>query len=160
VRVGVWQVISVEETTVTDNAAVVPTFTVAPDTYPVPVTVIDTPPAIDGDESGLTAVTVGTGSKLNSSAELVAEVPPPVVTVMFTVPADSDGEVATILTDESTVYVEAALEPKSTAVAPVRFVPLIVTDVPPAIGPAVGDTDVTVGIKMSGRSPPSPVPPR
>jgi hypothetical protein len=35
--------------------------------------------------------------------------------------------------------------PKRTAVAFSKFVPVIVTDVPPAVGPAVGLTPVTVG---------------
>ena len=36
-------------------------------------------------------------------------------------------------------------EPKWTAVAPVKLVPLTVTEVPPAAGPFVGLTAVTVG---------------
>src|SRR5579872_1856835 len=44
-----------------------------------------------------------------------------------------------------TVKVVAAVAPKCTAVAPVRFVPVTVTDVPPALGPVVGLTAVTVG---------------
>jgi hypothetical protein len=39
----------------------------------------------------------------------------------------------------------AATVPKFTAVAPVRFVPVIVMLVPPATGPEVGLIDVTVG---------------
>ena len=39
----------------------------------------------------------------------------------------------------------AALEPKSTAVAPERLVPLMVTLVPPPVGPLVGLIEVTVG---------------
>ena len=35
--------------------------------------------------------------------------------------------------------------PKSTAVAPVKLVPLTVTEVPPAAGPFEGLTPVTVG---------------
>ena len=38
-----------------------------------------------------------------------------------------------------------AAVPNSTAVAPARFVPVIVTVVPPAVGPDVGLTAVTVG---------------
>ena len=39
----------------------------------------------------------------------------------------------------------APVAPNLTAVAPVRFVPVIVTLVPPAVGPALGLTAVTVG---------------
>ncbi len=35
--------------------------------------------------------------------------------------------------------------PNFTAVAPVKLVPVIVTVVPPVVGPLVGDTLVTVG---------------
>ena len=38
-----------------------------------------------------------------------------------------------------------AVEPKSTAVAPVNPVPVTVTMSPPAVGPLVGQTAVTVG---------------
>jgi hypothetical protein len=44
-----------------------------------------------------------------------------------------------------TVNVDAATPPKSTSDAPVRLVPLTVTDVPPALGPVLGFTPVTVG---------------
>ena len=39
----------------------------------------------------------------------------------------------------------AAVAPNSTAVAPVKLVPVMVTDVPPAGGPLVGLMPVTVG---------------
>jgi hypothetical protein len=39
----------------------------------------------------------------------------------------------------------AALDPKSTAVAPVKFAPVMVTEVPPAVEPEDGLTFVTVG---------------
>jgi hypothetical protein len=79
------------------------------------------------------------------SADPVADVPPTVVTVTSTVPAEPAGEVAVIDELEFTVTPVAALDPKLTAVAPVRSVPVIVTDVPPVAGPAEGDTAVTVG---------------
>ena len=44
-----------------------------------------------------------------------------------------------------TVNDAAAVAPKLTAVAPVKPVPVIVTEVPPAVGPLVGLTLVTVG---------------
>ena len=42
----------------------------------------------------------------------------------------------------------AALAPKSTVVAPLKFVPVIVTVAPPARGPTAGLTLVTVGAAM------------
>ena len=55
------------------------------------------------------------------------------------------GEVAVIDVAELNVKPVAAVAPKVTAVTPVKFVPVIVTDVPPTCGPAVGEIDVTVG---------------
>ncbi len=45
----------------------------------------------------------------------------------------------------SAVIVPGLAVPKSTAVAPLRLEPLTVTEVPPAVGPLVGVTTVTVG---------------
>ena len=70
--------------------------------------------------------------------------PPGVVTVTCTVPEPA-GEVAVILVADSTLTPVAALAPNLTVLAPVRFVPVIVTEVPPAAGPLVGSTFVTVG---------------
>jgi hypothetical protein len=71
-------------------------------------------------------------------------VPPAVVTVTSTVPAPA-GDAAVIDVAELTVKLVALLAPNFTVVAPVKFVPVIVTDVPPASAPDVGETDVTVG---------------
>ena len=79
------------------------------------------------------------------SALLVAEVPPAPVTVTLTVPADSAGATAVIDVAELTVTLEAAVEPKLTVLPDTKPVPVIVTDVPPAVGPLVGLTTVTVG---------------
>ncbi len=72
-------------------------------------------------------------------------VPEGAVTVTSTVPAACAGAVAVIWFALSTVKVVAAVAPKSTAVAPVNPVPAIVTEVPPAAGPELGVTLVTVG---------------
>ena len=61
-----------------------------------------------------------------------------------TVPARSTGLVATICVAESLVIVAAVL-PKSTAVAFARFVPVIVTEVPPVVGPEAGMMPDTAG---------------
>ena len=41
--------------------------------------------------------------------------------------------------------VVAGVVPKWTAVAAVKPVPVMVTEVPPAVGPALGATELTVG---------------
>jgi len=76
----------------------------------------------------------------------VVLVPEEVVTVMSTVPgASPDGAVAVMEVEELTVKLAAGIEPKVTAVAPVKLVPVTETEVPPAVEPELGLTPVTVG---------------
>ena len=82
-----------------------------------------------------------------SSAAEVALWPPGVLTVTSTVPEPA-GEVAVICVGDSAFSAVALLEPNLTSLAAVRFVPVIVTVVPPAAGPLVGSTFVTVGAGM------------
>ena len=56
------------------------------------------------------------------------------------------GEVAAIWVALLTLKEPAALPPNLTAVAPVKLVPVMVTLVPPAGGPVLGLTLVTVGV--------------
>jgi hypothetical protein len=64
---------------------------------------------------------------------------------MLAVPAVPGGVVHVIdVADTTTTFVHAAL-PTVTAEAPVKFVPVIVIAVPPAVEPDVGLTEVTVG---------------
>ena len=109
----------------------------------VPAIVTVVPPAA-GPEDGLTRVTVGGVTYAYWSLVLAALVPPGVVTVMSTVPAAPTGAVAEIWLELFTENV-AAVPPKLTPVAPVKPVPLIVTVVPPVVGPDVGLTLVTDG---------------
>ena len=81
---------------------------------------------------------------MNWSAAEVALLPPAVVTRTSTVP-DPAGAVAVIWVALLTVKAAAALAPKVTAVVPEKFVPVIVTFVPPVDGPLVGEIDVTEG---------------
>jgi hypothetical protein len=73
-------------------------------------------------------------------------VPAEVVTVTSTVPAEPAGAIAEMDVALLTVNVVAAVVPNFTAVAPVRFVPVITTEVPPPVGPVLGLTAVTVGV--------------
>ena len=137
-------VIDVALFTVNDAAAVAPKLTAVAPVKPVPVIVTDVPPAV-GPLVGLTLVTVGPLTNVNWSHAPVALVPLGVVTVTSTVPAVCAGEVAVIDVALFTVNDAAGVAPNCTAVAPVKPVPVIVTDVPPAVGPLVGLTLVTVG---------------
>ncbi len=69
--------------------------------------------------------------------------PPGPVTVTLTVPVPA-GLTAVISVEERTSTLLARFSPKCTAVAPVKPVPLIVTSVPPSVGPSAGLTLVTV----------------
>ena len=107
----------------------------------IEVTVV--PPAV-GPDVGEIDVTTGTGMKVNWSAGEVTLVPPGVVTVISTVPVPA-GEVAVIDVGELTTTPVALTTPNLTVVAPVRLVPVIITVVPPAVGPEFGETPVTAG---------------
>ena len=75
----------------------------------------------------------------------VVDVPSGVVTVTSTAPTEPAGAVAVIEVAEFTVKLVAGFAPKSTAVAPVKLVPLMVTDVPPPVEPLEGLSDTTDG---------------
>ena len=138
-------VIWVAESTGELVAGVAPKSTAVAPVKPVPVMVTVVPPAV-GPEPG-----ADRGDRRRRVVgELVSgaggEVPPGRgdghVDGARRVPA---GEVAVIWVSESTVKVVAGVVPKSTAVAPVKPVPVMVTEVPPAVGPEPGATEVTVG---------------
>ena len=71
--------------------------------------------------------------------------PPAVVTVTLTVPADSAGDVAIIEVAELTVTAVAVTVPNITVAPEAKPVPVMVTEVPPVVGPDVGLMLVTVG---------------
>lgn len=71
-------------------------------------------------------------------------VTPDTVTAILTGPAVPAGVTAVMVVALTTLKLVAAVLPNITAVAPVRFVPVIVTVVPPAAGPLLGETDVIV----------------
>jgi hypothetical protein len=142
-------VILVDEDTLKLVAATVPKRTWVAPVSPVPLMVTEVPPVL-GPELGEIEVTAGTGAgggvtEVNWSVATGALVPLEVVTVTSCAPAASAGEVAVILVEDDTLKFDAGTVPKRTLVAPVKFVPLMVTDVPPAVGPDVGEREVTAG---------------
>ena len=72
-------------------------------------------------------------------------VPPGVVTSTLAVPALPAGVVAVIEVELTTVKLGTVAPPIVTAVAPVKPVPVMVTDCPPASGPDDGLIAVTSG---------------
>jgi hypothetical protein len=143
---GVVTVMSVELTTTTlVPAPAAPKLTVAPETKPVPVNVTGVAVLV-APLLGFTSVTVGGATYVKSSAgAFTAEVPCEVVTSTFTVPAEPAGDVTVISVEVTTVTLVPAFEPKATVAPAIKFVPVNVTGVPPAVEPEDGDTPVTVG---------------
>lgn len=90
--------------------------------------------ACPGPALGSTVVTVvGAAMYVKSSELLVALLPPTVVTVTFTVPTEPTGDSAVIDVAVTTVKLFAATVPNLTSLAPVKFVPVIVTFVEPVV---------------------------
>ena len=67
------------------------------------------------------------------------------VTVTVTAPAALAGVAAVMLVLLTTTTFAAAPPPNVTVAPAAKFVPVIVTAVPPAVGPPFGDTLLTVG---------------
>ena len=119
-----------------------PSETVAPVPNPVPVTVTDVPPAI-APVFGVTDATVGAATYVKQPVHVplcVSEF----VTVTFTDPAAWLVVVPVIVV--ALIVATVSDEPLRDTVAPLRNpVPATVTEVPPALGPPFGVTEVTVG---------------
>jgi hypothetical protein len=127
---------------VTFVAAALPNVTVAPVAKFVPVIVTAVPPAVD-PLVGETLLTVGATAYVNPLLRLPLS--PLTVTVTVTAPALPAGVVAVILVLLTTVTFVAAALPNVTVAPVAKFVPVMVTAVPPAGGPLLGDTLLTVG---------------
>jgi hypothetical protein len=67
------------------------------------------------------------------------------VTVTSTAPAAWAGVVTSIWVELTKIMSVTAVPPKVTVAPRTKFVPVIVTTVPPVSGPLVGATEVTVG---------------
>jgi len=120
-----------------------PNATVAPVWNPVPATVTEVPPAV-GPLVGVTEVTVGAGATYVKQPLHVPLWVSTFVTVTFTAPA-ACAAVAPVMLVALIVETVSAEPPKDTVAAAWKPVPAIVTEVPPAVGPLVGVTPVTVG---------------
>ena len=70
---------------------------------------------------------------------------PFVVVTLTAGPAVPGGEVTVSCVDDTYVNAAAALGPNITLVVGVKLVPMIVTTVPPDVGPLLGVIDVIVG---------------
>src|SRR5205807_1766384 len=126
-------------------AGVVPNETPVAPLKLVPEMTTDVPPPA-GPLFGPMPVTAGGGvTKVNVSADPVGLVPPRLVTVTLTGPAAPAGDVAVIDLPPLTVKLAAGVAPNETPVAPLKFVPEMVTLAPPAVLPVVGLSPLTTG---------------
>ena len=125
-----------------------------------PVMTVTVPPS-SGPLRGFRRLIAGadpTGVYVKWSAEVASLGPSGVPTVTSTVPAPI-GAWAVIVVLEWTSKLVASRSPNSTDVAVLRWVPVIVTTVPPVPGPSEGSTFVTVGATALPLGVPSPVGP-
>ena len=133
----------VELTTVVFAPGTAPKLTMLPAENPDPEMVTVLPPEAD-PEFGLIPVTTGGAIYVYLSALVAALVPAGVETVTSTVPAEADaGTVAVRVVLLTTLTPVAATVPKSTVLAPLNPVPVIVTVEPPVRGPLDGLIPVT-----------------
>jgi hypothetical protein len=82
---------------------------------------------------------------MKRSIGTMALMPPAVITLTSTVAAACAGDTAVMLPSLAPANLGATMPPKATAVARVKPLPEIVTDVPPAVGPDPGLIHVTLG---------------
>jgi hypothetical protein len=128
--------------------AFVPNWTVViPVTKFVSVTVTIVPPT-SGPDDGLTPVTVGLAAVtyVNRSASVGVDVTPLTVTVTWTAAGVPLGGLGTeIKLGLVNVTGDAGTVPNMTVAVLVKWLPMIITVVPPARGPMFGEILVTVG---------------
>jgi hypothetical protein len=86
----------------------------------------------------------GEGSNANWSAGVAAELPPGPTSEIPTSPVPR-GLVAIICLADETVTLRARVRPKLTAIPRTKPLPVIVTRVPPACGPLLGDIAAITG---------------
>ncbi len=88
---------------------------------------------------------------MNLSPGTLVLATPDASTVTLRVPWASAGETAVTSVPETTMELVAATKPTFTLVVPIRLVPVMFTVVPPAVGPEVGETEVTEGWPVNCR---------
>lgn len=139
---GATAVIRLSEITVTDVAGTVPKSTALVVNSPAPLMVTTVPPA-SGPKAGLIEVMTAGDWNVYESVLLL---PPGVVIVTGTVPTGWAGAVTVTRVSPVTVIAPCAgVVPNRTLDVPVRPVPVMATEVPPAITPAVGKIVVGKG---------------
>lgn len=141
-RAGAIQVINVSLTTVKDVASNPPNVTeVAPVKF-LPLIVTLVPPVVLPDTGKILLIVAGV-TKVKEAKMLLG--PPPVLTITPKTPAGLTGVIQVIVVLSTTVILVVTVLPNVTDVAPVKFVPVIVTLFPPALFPAAGEISLITG---------------
>jgi hypothetical protein len=151
---GTYAVIWVLLTTVKLVAAVPPNVTLVAPVKPEPVMVVLVPPAVLPVD-GLRLVMDGSASRLTTpdayANPLSSEplVPSGLTTVTLTGPDGCTGVVAVRLVALCTMELAAGVPPKVTVAPAAKFVPEMVTAVPPLVSPVLGVIFAMVGALLS-----------
>jgi hypothetical protein len=92
----------------------------------------------------------GGATYVNPPASVAFGLMPVATTTSFATAVPDNGDVQVIEVDETTTTDVHELPPIETVVPEIKFVPVIVTEVPPAVVPEVGEMLVTVGGPETG----------
>ena len=131
------------EFTVKLCAAILPKLTAVAPVRLLPVITTDTPLPPDGGEKELI---VGVEVEAEPKVKLDVELADPLGVVTLITPLAPLPTTAVIWVAEFTTKLWAAVPPNLTAVAIIRFVPVITTEVP--VSPAVGEKELIVGTEV------------
>jgi len=104
---------------------------------------MEVPPNVDPPD-GKTLVTTG-AETIYSNKLFALFVPLGVATKRLAKPAIFAAMVAVMVVEFTTLKLATEIPPIATAVAPVKFAPVIVIEVPPNVDPLDGETLATVG---------------
>src|ERR1700733_2395152 len=141
-------------TMVNGVAGAPPMVTAVAPVKPEPPMVTAVPPAV-GPLGGVMVDTTGAAPKVKTTGELG---PTGLVTTTLAGPLATAGVVQVSTSLPVTTTLVAGMPPKVTPVTPVKENPPIVTAVPPAGGPLLGEIDVMLGTcRLS--NPATPMPP-
>ena len=141
-RAGVIQVIMVALTTVNDVASTPPMVTEVAPIKSLPLRVTSAPPFVLPVNGEIPLIEGGV-TKVKESNVLLG--PPPVLTITPEAPDLLRGVLQVSVVSLTTVILVEAALPNRTDVAPVRFVPVIVTIFPPRVLPAGGEISLITG---------------
>lgn len=141
-RAGVIQVITVSLTKLKDVASIPPIVTEVVPVKSLPLIVTRVPPLVLPVNGKILLIEAGV-TKVKEANILLG--PPPVRTITPAAPTAPMGVIqVSVVSSTTVILVETAL-PNETDVAPVRFVPVIVTLFPPALFPAGGEIALITG---------------